>query len=119
MDVDGIYQYTLSDADNSALSLIAVRGGRIRSGNDEGRVHEGTYRIDADGVLQASITTSFAAGCKLLGRSPGPDAWQFTLEFAFTRGRAVQCFEVETPVGPLELAIEKLVGWKKGAKITL
>ena len=119
MDIEGIYQYNFSDADNIALSLIAVRDGRIRSGDDEGQSHEGTYRIDADGVLQASITTSFAAGCKLLGRSPGPDAWQFTLEFAFKRGLAPQYLEVETPVGTFELAIEKLADWKKGAGIAL
>jgi hypothetical protein len=47
----------------------------------------------------------------LLGRSPGPDAWQFTLEFAFGRGLDQQCRFVETPVGELELAISKVRDW--------
>ncbi len=119
MDVDGLYQYSFSDDARVSLGLIAVQNGRIRSGDDEGRVHEGTYRIDADGVLKASITTSFAAGCTLLGRSPGPEAWKFTLDFSFRRGLAPQYLDVETPVGTLELAIEKLADWKEGVKLAL
>ena len=112
MDIDGIYIYSFSDDSHTAFSLVVVRGGTIRSANPAERAEDGTYRIDEAGVLQASITTSFAAGAQLLGRSPGHEAWQFTLDFAFKRGFDQQCFVVETPVGDLELAISKVSGLK-------
>ncbi|MCA3262620.1 MAG: hypothetical protein ING44_11815 [Telmatospirillum sp.] len=112
MDVERIYPYSLSDDTHLAPAMVAVRDGSIRSADTAGRTEDGTYRIDDEGILQASITTSFAAGAQLLGRSPGPDAWQFTLDFAFKRGLEQQCFFVETPVGELELAISKVSGFR-------
>lgn len=112
MDVEGIYLYSFSDDTHLAPAMIVVRDGSIRSGAKAGRSEDGTYRIDDEGILQASITTSFAAGAQLLGRSPGPEAWRFTLDFAFQRGFDQQCFFVETPVGELELAISKVSGLK-------
>ena len=111
--IDGIYAAFMTGEEGSGFSMFTFLNGVVSGADPLGVLFDGTYSAEADAYLVDVMVTVPAGGTVIQGASAGPSGLTYNVNLRLPTDFADQDFSrVETPLGAVNLRLQKLRGLK-------
>ena len=106
---DGIYAAYMTGQEGQGFAMFVFSNGKIIGADPLGVKFDGKFELTAEGDLQATVQVDVPPdGMVVQGATTGPSGLSYGVSFELSKAQASDFFQISTPLGPVNVRLEKL-----------